>query len=223
MTTQISTLSDQAYERLRGAISAGQLPPTLVIREVDLAREYGMSRTPIREALHRLHTEGLIQQAAPGRYVAMELGPKELTNIYQVREALVGMAARLAAKHRTRVDLAKFEDTLEALDRACEMEADDEADNLVRAYFHAIAEASGNDYLHEMLGRVTDLFRYRALAVSHPEWRDRLRRGHRALVDAIASQDSDLAERLARELIAKSLAIRIADLGAANVPASSTG
>ncbi|TAM77615.1 GntR family transcriptional regulator [bacterium] len=220
---QMSTLSDQAYERLRSAISAGQLPPTLVIREVDLAREYGMSRTPIREALHRLHTEGIIQQTAPGRYAAMELGPKELTNIYHVREALVGMAARLAAKHRTRVDLAKFEDTLEALDRACEMKANDEADNLVRAYFHAIAEASGNEYLHAMLGRVTDLFRYRALAVSHPEWRDRLRQEHRALVDAIANQDPDLAECLARELIAKSLAIRIADLAPANVPASSTG
>ncbi|MDE2572706.1 MAG: GntR family transcriptional regulator [bacterium] len=214
-------LADQAYERLRGAISAGQLPPTLAIREADIAREYGMSRTPVREALLRLHSEGLIQQAAPGRYIAMALGPKELTDIYQVREALVGMAARLAAQHRTRVDLARFEDTLDALDRACEAKADEEADNQVRGFFHAIAQASGNEYLHEMLGRVTDLFRYRALAVSHPEWRDRLRHEHRSLVDAIASQDADLSERLARELIAKSLAIRIADLAKTEMRASS--
>jgi DNA-binding GntR family transcriptional regulator len=208
---QLEHLSRQAYDRIRTAIAEGQLPPSIAIREVDLVREYGMSRTPVREALHRLHGEGLIRPVAPGGYVAVELGPKELADIYQVRGVLVGLAARLAAQHRTRVDLARLEETLEELDRACETQASDRADELVRAFYHTIAGASGNEYLRTMLGRVTDLFRYKALAVTHPEWRDELRIEHRRLVEAIARQDPERAESVAHELIAKSLAIRIDD------------
>ena len=205
----IGQLSSQAYERIRSAIAAGELPPQVIIREADLARAYEMSRTPIREALQRLQSEGFIRPAGPGRYVALELDSKQLTDIYQVREVLVGLAARLAAQNRTRVDVAKLEDTIEAIDRACEAAADEEADDHVRTFYHALGEASGNEYLHLTLSRVTDLFRYKALAVTHPEWRGDFRQYHRSLVDAIAKQDSELAERIGREVIATSLAFRI--------------
>jgi DNA-binding GntR family transcriptional regulator len=190
-------------------IAEGQFPPSVVIREIDLVREFNMSRTPVREALHRLEAEGFIRRAAPGGFVAVELGSKELVDIYAVREVLVGLAARLAALNRTRVDLAHIEDALEGLERACAAENDDEADNFVRAFFHSLTAASGNDYLRATLGRLTDLFRYKALAVTHPEWRDELGSRHHALVKAIAQRDAQAAERLGRELIARSLAIRL--------------
>jgi DNA-binding GntR family transcriptional regulator len=205
-------LSSHAYERIRAEIAEGRLPPSVVIREVDLVKQYAMSRTPIREALHRLNGEGLIRRTAPGGYVAVELGPKELSDIYQVREVLVGLAAELAARNRSRVDIAHLEDALDAIDRACAVEAGDEADQHVRAFFHTIASASGNDYLRATLGRLNDFFRYKALAVTHPEWRDALRAQHLRLKDAIAEQNDELAGRLGRELIAQSLAIRIEGL-----------
>lgn len=183
-----------------------------MIREIDLVREYEMSRTPVREALHRLEAEGLIRPVAPGGYVAVELGPKELADIYEVREVLVGLAARLAATHRSRVDLAHMEDALEGIDRACAAGAGDQADACVRAFLHALASASHNEYLRATLGRVNDLFRYQALPATHPDFREMLRAEHRRLTEAIAKQDADRAERLGRELIAKSLAIRIETL-----------
>lgn len=191
-------------------IAEGQFPPSVVIREIDLVREFDMSRTPVREALHRLEGEGLIRRIAPGGFMAVELGPKELVDIYAVREVLVGLAARLAAVNRSRVDLAHLEDAIEGLESACATGKEEEADNCVRAFFHALTAASGNDYLRATLGRLTDLFRYKALAVTHPEWRDELGSRHHALVKAIANQDGQAAERIGRDLIAHSLAIRLA-------------
>jgi DNA-binding GntR family transcriptional regulator len=209
---RLADLRSHAYERTRRAIAMGELPPSIVIREGDLARQYAMSKTPVREALQQLHSEGFIRPAGAGRYVALELGPKQLSDIYQVREALVGLAARLAAEHRTRVDVARLEDLLEAIDRACEAEDDEEADALVRTFYHMLGDAGGNEYLSLTLARVTDLFRYKALAVTHPEWREQLRQDHRNLVDAIARQDVPRAEAFGRHIIAKSLALRIDDL-----------
>jgi DNA-binding GntR family transcriptional regulator len=192
-------------------IAEGQFPPSVVIREIDLVRNFRMSRTPVREALHRLESEGFIRRVAPGGFVAVDIGRKELIDIYQVREVLVGLAARLAAGNRTRVDLAHLEEGLEAIDRACAFGESEDADNRVRAFYYALAAASGNDYLHTALRRLTDLFRYRALTVTHPEWRDQFAARHRNLVDAITKQDAPLAEQIGRQLIATSLHVRLLD------------
>lgn len=212
------SLSRLAYERIRSALAAGQLLPNEVIRESDLAREYGISRTPIREALHRLHGEGLIRPAALGGFVAIELGAKELTDIYQVREALAALSVQLAAANRTRVDLARLEDALEAFDRAFAENRADEGDESVRAYWRAIAAASGNDYLRDVFVRATDLFRYKGLAASHPEWRAMLIAKHREVLEALRRRDAAHAERSAREIFSRVLAIRISELHAGDAP-----
>ncbi|HEY1728764.1 MAG TPA: GntR family transcriptional regulator [Candidatus Baltobacteraceae bacterium] len=204
-------LSQQAYERVRTMITEGHYPPSEVIREIDLVRNFQMSRTPVREALHRLEGEGLIRRTTAGGFVASELGRKELIDIYQVREVLVGLAARLAAQNRTRIDIAHLEEENDAIDRACAFSESEDADNRVRAFYHALAAASGNESLRKMLSRLTDLFRYRALSVTHPEWRDQLSARHRSLIDAIAKQDAARAEHAGRDLVSKSLEIRLSD------------
>src|SRR5579872_565666 len=209
---RLDHLSQQAYERIRSMIAEGQYPPSEVIREIDLVRNFQMSRTPVREALHRLEGEGLIRRITAGGFVAVELGRRELIAIYQVREVLVGLAASLAARNRTRIDLAHLEEALEAIDRACAFGEAEDADNRVREFYHSLAAASGNEYLRMTLGRLTDLFRYRALAVTHPEWRDMLAARHRSLVDSIAKQDAPRAEHVGRDLVARSLEIRLSEV-----------
>lgn len=190
-------------------ITEGQYPPSVVIREIDLVRNFSMSRTPVREALHRLEGEGLIRRVTAGGYVAFELGRKELVDIYQVREVLVGLAASLAAQARTRIDIAHLEEENEAIERACARGESEDADNRVRSFYHALAAASGNAYLRKTLDRLTDFFRYRALSVTHPDRRDQLSAHHRSLIDAIAKQDVARAERVARDLVSTSLEIRL--------------
>lgn len=211
-STRERNLSLQAYEHIHAAILEGQYPPSYMLREVDLVREYAMSRTPIREALHRLDAQGLIRQVAPGSYVAIELGPKQLADIYQVREALGALSAQLAANNRTRIDLAHIEDTLESLERVFAQKHDDDADTLVRSFWHAIATASGNDYLRNIFVRATDLFRYKGLAAAYPQWRQMLIAQHRDVLEALRARDAQGAERAARAIFSKGLWIRISEL-----------
>lgn len=205
-------LSVQAYEHVRDMIMSGAFPPSVPLREVDLVRLLKMSRTPVREALQRLAAEGLIEPLAAGGYVAIELGQKELADIYQVREYLTGLAARLAAENRTRVDLARLEDTLDAMEAAAAAEDTDTLDTSIRTFFHALSDASKNAYLHALNAKLVDFFRYHALAVTHAEWREMARRDIRLIVDAIAARDGAKAEALARDHIVRALARRRADL-----------
>lgn len=208
----IDQLSAQAYARIRDMIASGAFPPSTPLREVDLVRMLKMSRTPVREALHRLHTEGLIHPSPGGGYTAIELGAKEMTGIYQVREVLTGLAARLAAMNRTRVDIARLEDALDAMEIAYAGKNNAALDNLVREFYSILCDAARNEHLQMMLGRLVDLFRYRALAVTHPGWHEKALKANRAIVAAIVKQDADAAEKLARAHMVEALAARIEDL-----------
>src|SRR5215467_704724 len=85
---------DAVYGALRRGILEGELPPGLRLRSDVLANEFNVSRTPVREALRKLETEGLVVAARNG-LVVRELTEQDLTEIFHMREALEGMAARL--------------------------------------------------------------------------------------------------------------------------------
>jgi len=95
------TVGAAAYRELREAILAARIPMGARINELELAAEWRISRTPIRDALRRLEAEGLVQ-GAPGRGMIVPLLSRaDLDELYVVREALEGMAARLAAERAT--------------------------------------------------------------------------------------------------------------------------
>lgn len=86
-----------AYEAIRAQILHGELPPGTLLSELDLGRALGTSRTPVREALMRLHEEGLIDIVPRRGPIVRILPPQEMLEILQVRESLEGLASRLAA------------------------------------------------------------------------------------------------------------------------------
>ena len=96
------------YEQLRQRIVSGDIPPGERLTEIALAEEFGISRTPVREALRRLEQDGLAERAARGMRVR-ERSPNEILEIYEVRILLEGAAARAAAIRRTPLDVARLE------------------------------------------------------------------------------------------------------------------
>ncbi|MGQ0549011.1 MAG: GntR family transcriptional regulator [Armatimonadota bacterium] len=95
------TVSTAAYRRLKEAILQGQLPMGTRINELELAQAWSVSRTPIRDALRRLETEGLVQ-AEPGRGVVVpQVTLADVDDLYELREVLEGRAARRAAERAT--------------------------------------------------------------------------------------------------------------------------
>ena len=102
--------SERAHRYLRDAIRAGRLRPGDRLREVDLAATIGLSRTPVREALARLESEGLVVNDSMRGIVVTELDYSMVAELYVMREVLEGTAARLAAQHASEVELSILEE-----------------------------------------------------------------------------------------------------------------
>lgn len=158
------TVTDQVQARLRDLILSGSLAPGTRIDQTELARRFGTSVIPIREALARLQSSGLVRIVPHRGVFVEELSADELVDIYGVREVLEEQAARLAADHLTDADVAR----LEALAHQMEMlaEAGDYAAylQLNREFHFTIYQASHRRHLLQMIKQLWDQSeRYRRL------------------------------------------------------------
>ncbi len=192
-------LTDLAYQRLKEDIDAGVFQPGTVVKEADLVMRFNMSRTPVREAVQRLLTEGYIQQLHRG-FVVVELSDNELANIYRVRGVLEGMAARQAATSSSRVDLALLKDIHDKeMDAARNAIPQESLGALSDAFHEALARASHNEFLIsvlELARRRAEPYRRRLLQA--PGMNDRVLSDHSEIIEAIESGDPAKAEVAAR-------------------------
>jgi DNA-binding GntR family transcriptional regulator len=204
----IGTAVDAVYEVLRRSILDGELPPGHRLRSDVLANELEVSRTPVREALRKLETEGLVDASRSG-LVVRQSSEEDLVEIFYLREALEGMAARLAAENATRAEI----DELNALFEDMEAVAARGDIALVRKLtgeFHLlVCRASHNKRLIQSLQGLLDHVRQAQSSTLYMPGRpaDALKE-HRALLLAIEKRDPDLAETLARQHRRKTLELR---------------
>lgn len=106
------SLTDQAYAAIADAISRGELEPGSRIKEVDIARHLGISRGPLREALNRLESYGLVERKANFGVSVTALTLDDLDDLFKMREALEGQACGLAAERMQPADIQNMEDML---------------------------------------------------------------------------------------------------------------
>jgi DNA-binding GntR family transcriptional regulator len=192
--------ADFVYESLRDAIADGRIAVGERVREEEIARNLGVSRTPVREALQRLHQRGLLVFGAGRGLVVAQLSHNQVLQLYAMREILEGSAARFAAQHATAADVA----ILYRLQREL---ADAKPDAMLlvtlnRRFHQAIYEAAHNQYLMQTLDMLHESF----ALLHNTTFRVPSRRGesdeeHRRIVAAIEKRDPDAAEDAAREHI----------------------
>lgn len=145
------TVSAAVYRRLRDALLAGRVPMGARINEFELATTWGISRTPIRDALHRLEAEGLVA-AAPGRgMVVPVLTAADVDELYALREALEGMAARRAAEWATPQFLAQLNSLIKSYGAAVKQENLDQLIAADAALRDAIARMAQNGHLEQAI------------------------------------------------------------------------
>ena len=147
------TLSDQVFERFQTDIVKGFLPSGKKLSESELSTTYGVSRGPLREAIRRLESRGLIVKRPHAGISVVSLSFNELIDIYLVREALEGMACRLAAQHMTDTDIAELR---RLLVKHREMITEDEGRSYYQQegdfdFHYRIITGSGNAKLHQLL------------------------------------------------------------------------
>jgi DNA-binding GntR family transcriptional regulator len=204
---QKSTLAEQVYRKLSTAILAGELAAGAKISEPALARQYGVSRGPLREALHRLQERKLITRSANQGPRVVKPSLESLAEIFAVREALEGMAARLSAQNATETEIGQLRAIIDKTNGSWARTGADPAaggDHDNHDFHVAIAQFSRNAVLIELL--CTELYPllrlYREL-LHHPQPRQRrVAVEHEHIVHAIEDRDPDLAEMLMRRHIA---------------------
>ncbi|MCU1410977.1 MAG: hypothetical protein JWR04_1684 [Rhodoglobus sp.] len=185
------------YEQLKRDISAGDLGPGFPLVEGTLAETFGVSRTPVREALTRLEQDGLVIRTDRG-LVVRERSPEEILDIYEVRILLAGLGARQAAARRSMLDLIRMRTRLEALAQADpqDLTAILQAN---RTFHRSVWKASHNAPVEEVMDRLNYQIsaRYPMTTLSVPGRLEKTLEEHGRLVDAIEAQDTDLAGELA--------------------------
>lgn len=183
--------SDRAYATLLDEIQSGVLIPGSVIGEVEQAERLGVSRTPMREAIRRLVSDGLITQQSPRVTVVSEFEADDIRDLFTARRALEETTARLAAERR---DPAVFCELAEAFAAADPETAVDDYYDLIERFDAAVDEAADNAYLTQALRTVrTHLARARRLARDNSERLHASVSEHTLIAGAIADGDAELA------------------------------
>lgn len=199
------TAADRVFEALQDAIVKGEIAPGTRVGEADLADRFGTSRGPLREALRRLESRGLVERTPHVGVRIASLNYEALIELYYLREALEGMATRLAARHMTDEEVAGLRTLLDT-------HIQDEALRADTAYFqpegdfdfhYRVIQGSHNSALIQLL--IGELYhRIRMYRYQFSAYANRPQKAfaeHQHIVDAIDARDDDLAEMLMRRHI----------------------
>lgn len=203
----IRTLADKVFALLQDDIVLGKIPAGTKLGETELASRYGVSRGPLREAIRRLESRKLIvREPHVGTRVA-SLKSEDLVEIYRVREALEGMAARLAAENMTTDEVRGLSEVLTAHEQQQDLKEDSgyfqrEGD---LDFHYRIIQGSHNQTLIDLLiGELYHLVRMYRYQFSMTANRPQKALGeHRRIVEAIEAKDGEMAELLMRRHISR--------------------
>jgi DNA-binding GntR family transcriptional regulator len=199
------TLADVAARRLAHSIVTGELAQGQKLNEAELAERFGMGRGPLREALRQLEGMRLVKRVPNAGARVVVLDRKTLSDLYAVREALEGMACRLAAAQMSDDEIAQLSALLDRHEAQIKRQggkvyAQSEGD---LDFHYQIARGSRNRMLMDMLGgeqyQLLRMCRYRT-SRNAQRTRPALQQ-HRQIVDALAQRDGELAELLMRRHI----------------------
>ncbi|GAC1308349.1 MAG: GntR family transcriptional regulator [Vulcanimicrobiaceae bacterium] len=182
------SLRDQIYDRIRAAILSGELAPGAPVIEAELAATLGASRTPVREALRRLETEGMLEPRGARGSVVRELKRDEVECIFEIREALETLAARRASRRMSERDYVEFERLVERMEK----HVDDagEMERLDTLFHDRILALADGTRLKRMLGDLrADILPWRFIALATAERRNATVGEHAAMLAALRTRD----------------------------------
>jgi DNA-binding GntR family transcriptional regulator len=195
-------LRELVLDAIREAIINGILQPRERLMEIQLAEELGVSRTPVREALRNLELEGFIVMVPrKGAYVA-DLSIKDIVDVFEIRAALEGLAAGLAAERITGEELEEMERLLVEKGESIKQNDFSRLVAVDTKFHETIYKASRNDRLSTIISNLREqIQRFRSTSLSYPGRMKESLEEHRGILEAIEARDSQTARQLAQEHI----------------------
>ncbi len=199
------SLRDQVYDRLRAAILSGEMPAGSPVIEADIALRLGASRTPVREALRRLETEGMLEPRGGRGTVVRELKRDEVTCIFEIREALESLAARRASRRMIERDYREIERLIERMRKHVDDVA--EMERLDTAFHDRILAHADGIRLKRMLGDLrSDILPWRFVSLATLERRAATVDEHASMLAAMKARDEPAITEATSRHIANTLA-----------------
>lgn len=190
----LGTQSNQLAQQLEEMIFSGQLRPGEKLEEAMLATRFGVSRTPVREAIQRLVATGMVEVRRRKGTIVTQLTMPRLIGMIEMMAEMDILAARLSARRAS----AEERDSLRAiLERSAEAVGDQQAYTRLNREFHwALYSATHNRYLEDVALRTWKVLQpYRNFRLDQPSRRQDSLAEHRAIYEAIRTSDGDLAAR----------------------------
>lgn len=200
------SLEENVFLTLEDEILSGKLKRGEVLTETSLSARLGVSRTPLRGALHRLFEEGLIDITPNRSAVVVGIGREELVDIYKMRIRLEGLASAEAARRINDADKQRLREIVELCDFYIGKRDAEKLKELDSEFHSIIYRASGNRLLNKTLSelhRNIHIYRKRSLAVA-----DRLEKSaeeHKQILAAIEAGDAEAADALTKSHIEAAL------------------
>ena len=193
------SLADQVFEHIETDILSGKYQKGENLTESKLSLELGVSRTPIREALRRLEQEHLIEEAPKGM-VVVGIGEKDLADIFEIRAALEGKAAALAAKNYTDEQINIIREALEFQEFYLGKHDPDRIKSMDSRFHETIYKMSGSTIFYDVLMPLhKKILKYRKASVTDSIRAEASVAEHRAIYEALLARDAKLAEKLTCE------------------------
>ena len=188
--------SELVYRRLKEGIISGALAPDTRLIELSIAVDFGVSRTPVREALKRLAAENLVFLDPARGMVVHAPDAAEIEDVFVMREALDGLAARLAAHRVTPSELARLRVIIASMKDAVTHDRREQIVIANQRFHDVIYAAAGNRMLARVASDLRDFVRrFSTLPFASPDRVVHVLTEHEAILDALERHDPEAAER----------------------------
>ena len=193
------SLEEMVYSRLEEEILTGELSHGTSLGEIALAKRLGVSRTPIRGALHRLAEEGLVEISPNRGAVVVGVTVDDLIDTYKIRVRLEGLASAMAASRMTNEEKEELRESVELAEYYVAKGNAEKLKELDTEFHNIIYRASGNRMLSRILSELhRNIKTYRKLSMTVPGRVERTAEEHREILNAILAGDVEKADTLTR-------------------------
>jgi len=198
------SLREEVYESLKKSILHGKLKGGQRLIEETLADQIGISRTPVREAFHKLERDDLVTKLPKGGFAVREFTKEDVDEIFGIRSALESYAAYLTTLHITPDKLAQLEKKVKESEAALEKGDDERVVELNTEFHDFLYKSCKSKKLFEMINNFRDYFyRYRSLLLHTERGMNYSIDDHRRMLEAMKKKNPRLVERLVRNHLAR--------------------
>ena len=205
MNSEFKTIQESIYNELKQRIVTGVYKPGMRLIANDLAEEFNISRMPVREALTRLGTTGLVEVIPYRGAIVNELTLEDFVEIFHIRSVLEGLAARLACPNLRDEDLERMRQANEEI-REMISENDVEFQRVNRIFHSTIWERTKSERLISLLSNLyTEASQYRQMVFIHSERLSKVYEEHQSFLEALCRKDAQNAEKIVRDHYEKTL------------------